>query len=71
MREMAGKLRTETSFANPDEFYDALIAAHHDLSEAQSAGLNARLILLLANHIGDLDVIREALDLARGESITS
>lgn len=67
---MAGKLRTETSFANPDEFYDALIAAHRDLSEAQSATLNARLILLLANHIGDLDVIREALDLARGESIT-
>lgn len=63
---MAGKLRTESAFANPDEFYDALIAAHRDLSEAQSAELNAKLILLLANHIGDLDVIREALAVARG-----
>ncbi len=62
---MAGKLRTESAFANPDEFYDALIAAHRDLSEAQSAELNAKLILLLANHIGDLDVIREALAAAR------
>jgi uncharacterized protein DUF2783 len=62
---MAGKLRTETAFANPDEFYDALIAAHRDLSESQSAELNAKLILLLANHVGDLDVIREALAAAR------
>lgn len=62
---MPGKLRTESAFANPDEFYDALIAAHRDLSEAQSAEVNAKLILLLANHIGDLDVIREALAAAR------
>lgn len=62
---MPGKLRTESAFANPDEFYDALIAAHRDLSEAQSAEVNAKLILLLANHIGDLDVIREALAIAR------
>jgi hypothetical protein len=62
---MAGKLRTESAFANPDDFYDALIEAHRDLTEAQSAELNAKLILLLANHIGDLDVIREALAAAR------
>ncbi len=62
---MPGKLRTESAFANPDDFYDALIAAHRDLSEAQSAELNAKLILLMANHIGDLDVIREALAAAR------
>ncbi|MBV8538299.1 MAG: DUF2783 domain-containing protein [Alphaproteobacteria bacterium] len=62
---MTGKLRTESAFDNPDDFYDALIAAHRDLSEAQSAELNAKLILLLANHIGDLDVIREALAAAR------
>ncbi len=62
---MAGKLRTESAFANPDEFYDTLIAAHRDLTEAQSAELNAKLILLLANHIGDLDVIREALAASR------
>ncbi|HTP82736.1 MAG TPA: DUF2783 domain-containing protein [Alphaproteobacteria bacterium] len=62
---MTGKLRTESAFANPDDFYDALIAAHRDLTEAQSAELNAKLILLMANHIGDLDVIREALAAAR------
>jgi hypothetical protein len=62
---MAGKLRTESAFANPDEFYDTLISAHRDLTEAQSAEVNAKLILLLANHIGDLDVIREALAAAR------
>ncbi|HEX9463301.1 MAG TPA: DUF2783 domain-containing protein [Alphaproteobacteria bacterium] len=62
---MAGKLRTESAFANPDDFYDALIGAHRDLTEEQSATLNAKLILLLANHIGDLDVIKEALQAAR------
>ena len=62
---MAGKLRTESAFANPDDFYEMLIAAHRDLTEAQSAEVNAKLILLLANHIGDLDVIREALEAAR------
>lgn len=62
---MSGKLRTDSAFANPDEFYDLLIAAHRDLTEAQSAEVNAKLILLLANHIGDLDVIRQALDVAR------
>lgn len=62
---MPGKLRTDSAFANPDEFYDVLIAAHRDLTEAQSAEVNAKLILLLANHIGDLDVIREALEVAR------
>lgn len=62
---MSDKLRTENGFANPDAFYDALIEAHRDLSEEQSSVLNANLILLLANHIGDLDVVREALRLAR------
>jgi hypothetical protein len=63
---MTGKLKTETAFANPDDFYEALIEAHRGLSEEQSAQLNAKLILLLSNHIGDLDIIREALALARG-----
>ena len=44
---------------------EALIDAHRDLSDAQSQALNARLILLLANHIGDLEVLREALAAAR------
>lgn len=58
-------LRTETAFANPDEFYSLLIDAHQGLTDEQSAVVNAKLILLLCNHIGDLDVIREALNLAR------
>jgi hypothetical protein len=44
-----------------DDFYQLLIDAHRDLSDAQSQKLNARLILLLANHIGDLAVLREAI----------
>jgi Protein of unknown function (DUF2783) len=49
-----------------DAFYDALIAAHQGLTDAQSELLNARLVLLLANHVGDLSVLREAIALARG-----
>ncbi len=64
---MTGRLKTETAFENPDDFYEALIEAHRGLNEEQSAQLNAKLILLLANHIGDLEIIREALALARGQ----
>lgn len=52
-------------FTPGDDFYEALIAAHHELSDEQSERLNARLILLLSNHIGDITVLREALALAR------
>jgi hypothetical protein len=62
---MTGKLRTESTFEPPDEFYNVFLEAHEGLNEQQSAMVNAKLILLLANHIGDLDVIREALALAR------
>ena len=48
-----------------DAFYDALIAAHDGLTDEQSALLNARLVLLLAAHVGDLGVLREAITLAR------
>ncbi|MFM1817360.1 MAG: hypothetical protein RL364_220 [Pseudomonadota bacterium] len=52
-------------FSPGDDFYEALIESHNGLSDEQSEALNARLILLLANHIGDLRVLREALTLAR------
>lgn len=52
----------------PDDFYEALIDAHRDLSIDQSQALNARLVLLLANHIGDLAVLRQALAAARGRA---
>ena len=50
-----------------DDFYEALISAHQDLSDEDSERLNARLILLLANHIGDLDVLNQALAAARDD----
>jgi len=49
----------------PDAFYEMLIDTHRDLNDAQSAELNAALILLLANHIGDMDIINDALARAR------
>lgn len=59
-------LNTEPNIDGPDEFYEALIDAHAGLSETQSAALNARLILLLANQVGDLATLREAIAAARG-----
>ncbi|MCW0207819.1 DUF2783 domain-containing protein [Achromobacter veterisilvae] len=58
-------LITETNLVSPDDFYEALIDTHRDLSNEQSQELNAALILLLANHLGDMDVLREALRQAR------
>jgi hypothetical protein len=58
-------LRTDPNLAAPDDFYAALIALHDGLTEAESQLVNARLILLLANHVGDLAVLREAMDRAR------
>ena len=51
-----------------DEFYSALMAAHDGLSEAQSHALNARLVLLMANRIGDLSALRDILETARSYS---
>ena len=58
-------LNTEPNIASPDDFYEALIETHRGLSPEQSALLNAKLILLLANHVGDLGVLREAMAKAR------
>ncbi len=52
-------------FSPGDDFYQLLIDTHRDLSEAQSAILNAKLILILSNHIGDISVLREAIQIAR------
>ncbi|MGI9133241.1 MAG: DUF2783 domain-containing protein [Rhodoferax sp.] len=53
------------AFTPGDDFYEALIETHRDLSDEQSAMVNAKLVLLLSNHIGDLSVLREAMALAR------
>ena len=47
-----------------DDFYAALLETHEGLSETETHALNARLILILANHIGDFNVLRQALDAA-------
>ena len=48
-----------------DDFYEALIDAHRDLTAEQSHALNARLVLILANHVGAADVLAQALAVAR------
>jgi hypothetical protein len=58
-------LNTQPNIARPDDFYQALIEAHAGLSETQSAALNARLILLLANQVGDLETLKEAIAAAQ------
>lgn len=58
-------LITAPHLSAPDDFYEALIDAHRDLSPDASHALNARLVLLLANHIGALDVLKQALAAAR------
>ena len=59
------ELVTDPNLAAPDDFYEALIAMHRGLSEEESARCNARLILLLANHVGDLTVLKQAMAAAR------
>ena len=61
-------LITTPHLSAADDFYEALIDAHRDLTVAQSHALNARLVLLLANHIGSLEVLREALAAARADA---
>ncbi|WP_425101881.1 DUF2783 domain-containing protein [Tropicibacter sp. S64] len=62
------RLNTQPNIAAPDDFYAELIAVHEGLSDDESAALNARLILLLANHVGDREALGEALKLARSGS---
>ncbi|MEP3436544.1 MAG: DUF2783 domain-containing protein [Hoeflea sp.] len=59
------KLVTSLNIAAPDDFYEKLIRAHEGLSDDDSAALNARLILVLANHIGDAETLNEALEVSR------
>ena len=58
-------------FADPDAAYRLLIEAHRGLSDEQSAALNARLVLILANQMGDIEALKEAVRLAAPASATS
>jgi hypothetical protein len=62
------ELITSPHLDSPDDFYEALIESHRDLDNAESHALNARLVLVLANHVGSLDVLRQALQAARGDA---
>jgi len=57
-------LNLNPNIPDPDGFYDELLNAHQGLSKEESDALNARLILVLANHVGDRDVLRAALEAA-------
>ncbi|AGK46080.1 MULTISPECIES: DUF2783 domain-containing protein [Burkholderia] len=63
-------LDTRLRLPDPDAFYEALIDMHRDLPDSESQLVNAKLILLLANQIGDIDVLREAMALARSGAAT-
>lgn len=62
-------LSTASNFSDPDTAYRLIVEAHRGLSEEESAALNTALVLVLANHIGDLGVLREAIALARRHSL--
>ena len=58
-------LSTSSNFARPDDAFRAIVEAHRGLNDEQSADFDAALVLILANHIGDIEVLREAITLAR------
>lgn len=61
-------LQTAPNFTDPDAFYAALADVHRDRTPEESERINARLILLLANQVGDQSVLMEALRIAGGDS---
>jgi Protein of unknown function (DUF2783) len=60
-----GRLETESRLPDPDQAYRMLIEAHRGLSDEESATLNTRLVLILANHIADAQALAEAITLAK------
>lgn len=61
-------LKTGPNLARPDDVYNLIVDAHKGLDEAARRAFQARLILLLANHVGDEAAIREAVDIARRDA---
>lgn len=62
-------LSTTSNFKDPDSAYRAVVEAHRGLSVAASADLDATLVLILANHIGDADVLAQAIALAKRQLV--
>ncbi|WP_212522710.1 DUF2783 domain-containing protein [Actibacterium sp. MT2.3-13A] len=59
------KLIDTPNLPDPDGFYEELLDAHKGLSATETAALNAQLVLILANHIGDREILSQAIALAR------
>lgn len=62
---MTTQLSTRSNFADPDAAYRLIVEAHRGLPDEQSAALDAAMVLILANHIGNAELLREALALAK------
>lgn len=62
---MQATVQTDLRIDDPDSLYETLVHMHEGLDERQSHLVNARLILLLANHIGDRAVVEQAIRMAR------
>jgi hypothetical protein len=58
-------LSTASNFSKPDDAFRLIVEAHRGLSDEQSASLDAALVLILANHIGDIEVLRDAVTLGK------
>lgn len=56
------------NISDPDGFYKELMDSQREMDEAQAAAMNARLVLLLANHVGDRAALSEAIRVAAGKS---
>ena len=58
-------LSTRSNFERPDDAFRAIVEAHRGLSDEESADLDAALVLILANHIGDIEILGEAIALGK------
>ena len=66
---MTGNLNIKPNLADYDDVYQMIIDMHLDLTDEESQSANAKLILTLANHIGDASVIAEAVNIARANTL--
>lgn len=58
-------INLKPNIENPDAFYELLTDAQRDMSDEEADDMNARLVLVLANHVGDLGDLRQAIELAK------
>jgi Protein of unknown function (DUF2783) len=70
-RQASTKFDGQFNLSDGDGFYEALIETHRELSLEQSHQLNARLVLMMANQVGDLDILKSILLAARGNLLKS